>query len=130
MDPEFAFEDWVVRVQRQSALTAELSERLQQVRASAESWDGEVAVTVDHSGGLAELRLSDQAMRRPARELSEIILATSQRAQARLAKDVEALASGLYGAGSETASFIAGTYTEQFPELDEQDDRYGERDQR
>ena len=73
MDPDYAVEDWAARVQRQSSLTAELSERLQRAHASAESRDGEVTVTVDHSGGLAQLRLSDRAMRRPADELSEII---------------------------------------------------------
>ena len=86
MDPEDAIEDWAARAERQTALTGELGERLQRARASAESPRGEVVVTVDHSGGLADLRLTDQAMRHSARELSEIILVTSRHAQARLAK--------------------------------------------
>jgi hypothetical protein len=66
-------------------------------------------------------------MRLSATELSEAIMATNRRAQARLAKDVSALVGSLYGAGSQTASFIAGTYAEQFPEPDDHDE---ERDRR
>lgn len=122
MDPEDAIEDWAVRAERQTAVTAELSDRLQQARGSAESPGGEVVVTVDQSGGLADLQLTDQAMRLSTRELGELILATSRRAQANLAKEVSAIVDGLYGAGSTTAGFIGGTYSAQFPEPDDQDE--------
>lgn len=127
MDPEDAIADWAARAERQALLTTDLSKRLQQAQASAESRDGEVKVTVDHSGGLADLRLTERAMRLSANELSEIILTTSRRAQAQLAKDVAELVSGLCGAESETASFVGGTYAAQFPEPDDQDE---ERDRR
>ena len=122
VDPEDAIHDWAARAERQAALTSELSERLQQSRVTAESPGGEMELTVDHSGGLAGLRLSERAMRLPSEELSEMILATSRRAQAKLAQQVSDMVSSLYGAGSETASFIGGAYAEQFPEPDEEDD--------
>ena len=122
MDPEDAIEDWAVRAERQAALTAELGERLQQQRASAESTGGEVDLTVDHSGGLAGLRLTDRAMRLAPDALAEMILATSRRAQAKLAERVSEMVGSIYGAGSETASWIGGAYAEQFPEPDEDDD--------
>src|SRR3954463_7873017 len=112
MDPEDAIADWAARNERQSALTTELSERLQQARASAESRDGEVFLTVDHSGGLADLRLSELAMRLSPNDLGEIILATSRRAQAKLAQQVADVVGSLYGTGSETAAFIGKTYSE------------------
>jgi YbaB/EbfC DNA-binding family protein len=127
MDPEDAIADWAARGESQSALTAELGERLQRARASAESRDGEVVVTVDQSGGLADLRLSELAMRLSPSDLGEIILATSRRAQAKLAQQVADVVSSLYGAGSETAAFIGKTYSEQFPEPDDEDE---ERDRR
>jgi hypothetical protein len=108
-------------------LTTELSERLQQATASAESRGGEAVVTVDHSGGLADLRLSDRAMRMTPRELAEIILATSRRAQAQLAQQVTDLVNGLYGSGSDTAAFIGRTYTAQFPEPGDHDEERGRR---
>lgn len=127
MDPEDAAADWAARVERQSALTTELSERLQQARASAESRGGEVVVTVDHSGGLADLRLSERAMRLSPSDLGETILATSRRAQATLAQQVADVVGSLYGAGSETAAFIGKTYSDQFPEPDDEGE---ERDRR
>jgi hypothetical protein len=127
MDPEDAVADWAARIERQSALTTDLSERLQRARASAESRDGEVVVTVDQSGGLADLHLSARAMRLSPDDLGEIILATSRRAQATLAQQVADVVSSLYGAGSETAAFIGRTYSEQFPEPEDEDE---ERDRR
>jgi len=126
-DPEAAIADWAARGERQAALTAELGERLQQTQASAESRGGEVAVTVDHAGGLAGLRLSERAMRLSPTELGELILATSRRAQATLAQQVADIVGGVFGAGSETAAFIGNTYAEQFPEPDDEGE---ERDRR
>jgi DNA-binding protein YbaB len=127
MDPEDAIADWAARIERQTALTTELSNRLQEAQASAESRGGEVLVTVDSSGGLSVVRLSDRAMRLSASELGELILSTSKRAQAKLAQQVAEITSALYGAGSETASFIGNAYSVQFPEPD---DEVEERDRR
>jgi hypothetical protein len=44
MNPEDAIEDWAARAERQSSLTTELSERLQQARASAGSHDDAIRV--------------------------------------------------------------------------------------
>lgn len=120
IDPEDAIAGWAQRVEQQTSRTTELSERLQQARASAESPGGEVVVTVDQSGGLADLRLGERAMRLPPTKLAEIILGTSRQAQATLARQVADVVSELYGSDSETAAFIGGVYTAQFPEQDEQ----------
>jgi DNA-binding protein YbaB len=116
LDPEDLLTNWQQRVEQQTSLTVELSERISQTTATAESTDGEAVVTVDNAGGLADIRLTDRAMRRTPGELSEIILATSRRAQAKLAQQVAALVKGIYGSDSDTASFITGAYTAQFPE--------------
>lgn len=121
MDPDYAIDDWAARAERQAARTVELSERLQQVRAFAESRGGEVVVTVDQSGGLADIGLDERAMRLSPSELGELILTTSRRAQARLAEQVNGMVSSLYGAGSETASFIGRTYSDRFPEPQDED---------
>ncbi|MCA2211827.1 YbaB/EbfC family nucleoid-associated protein [Jidongwangia harbinensis] len=116
LDPEELITDWERRVGQQTALTTELSRRMQETTATAESPGGEAAVTVDHSGGLSGLRLGERAMRLPPGELAEIIVATSRRAQAVMAQRMAELVGGLYGADSDTAVFIAGAYAEQFPE--------------
>ncbi|MGI5213082.1 YbaB/EbfC family nucleoid-associated protein [Plantactinospora sp. CA-290183] len=124
-DPEDFLVDWERRVEQQTMLTAELSERMEQNQASVESRGGEAVVTVDSSGGMIALRLSERAMRLSARELAETVLDTNKRAQAKMAQQMADLVGSLYGPGSETASFISGVYTRQFPEPpeDEEDDR-------
>jgi hypothetical protein len=59
-------------------------------------------------------------MRLSPTELGEVILATSRRAQAKLAQEVTDMVSGLYGSDSDTAAFIGGVYSEQFPEPDDE----------
>ncbi|GAA0471059.1 hypothetical protein Ade02nite_34370 [Paractinoplanes deccanensis] len=129
LDPEDAVEGWAQRIEQQTSLTTELSERLQRVTGFAESPGGDATVTVDHSGGLADLRLSDRAMRLPAAELAGVIMATSRQAQAVLARRVAELVGGMYGSDSATATFIGGTYAAQFPEPAD-DDQDEERDRR
>jgi DNA-binding protein YbaB len=121
-DSEDAVDDWAARAERQTALTVELSERLRKAQASAESRGGEVVITVDHSGGLAAISLSEPAMRLSAGALGEMVLATSRRAQANLAEQINDMVGTLYGTESETASFIGKAYAEQFPEMDEEDE--------
>lgn len=121
-DPEDFLVDWERKVEQQTARTTELSRRMQETRATSESRGGEVVVTVDQSGGLAGLVLTERAMRLPAGELAATVLETSRRAQARLAEQMSQIVTGLYGAGSDTANFIGGAYAEQFPTPPEDDD--------
>jgi hypothetical protein len=122
-DPEGFLVDWERRVEQQTMLTTELSQRMEQNRASVESRDGEAVVTVDSSGGLTELRLTERAMRLPSDQLASIILDTSRRAQAKMAQQMVDVVSSLYGSDSETASFIGNVYTGQFPEQPEEEER-------
>jgi YbaB/EbfC DNA-binding family len=124
-DPEDFLADWERRAEQRAMLTTELSRRMQENSASAESRAGEAVVTVDHSGGLTDLTLSERAMQLSARELADVILKTSRRAQAKMAQQIGDMVKGLYGSDSEAAAFITGAYAEQFPEPaeDEKGDR-------
>ncbi|MDI6103477.1 YbaB/EbfC family nucleoid-associated protein, partial [Actinoplanes sp. NEAU-A12] len=93
----------------------ELTRRMKQIDATAESPDGDVTVTVDHAGGLNALTLTDDAMRRAPEDLAHLILATTRQAQSRLAEDMSELVRGIYGADSATTSFVADAYAKQFP---------------
>lgn len=114
-DPEDLLADWRRRIQRQTESTLELSRRMRQVDATAQSPHGDVTVTVDHAGGLSDLTLTDEAMRLAPDELAHLILATARQAQTHLAEDMTELVRSVYGADSATTSFIADTYAEQFP---------------
>jgi hypothetical protein len=111
-------------VEQQVALTTELSQAMEQSSASAESRGGEVVVKVGSSGGLTDLRIADRAMSSlSAAELASLIVETSRRAQASLAEQVNELVGRLYGPSSETASFVGGAYTRQFPEPADDEER-------
>jgi DNA-binding protein YbaB len=99
-----------------------LSRRLEQNSVTVESPDGEVRVTVDSTGGLADLRFGSPARQVSLDRLSELVLATSRQAQATLAESMGELVSQLYGPGSPTASFVAETYAERFPAPDQDED--------
>jgi DNA-binding protein YbaB len=116
MDADDLLGDWEHRAEQQTALTVELSERLRQVKASATSDDGAVTVTVDHAGGLADLRLDSAAFRNSPDELASLIVSTSQRAQATVSERAAELARDIYGSDSPTATLIADAYAEQFPD--------------
>lgn len=123
LDPEDMLSDWERRAEQQTQLTMELSQRMQQNTATVESHGGEAVVTVDHTGGLAALQISDAAMRIPSNDLASVILATSRRAQAKMAQQMADLVKGMYGSDSATAAFITDTYTGQFPEQPEDEER-------
>lgn len=126
-DPEDWVVDWQQSAEQQAQVGLELSQRMREVSATAESAGGEAVVVVDHSGGMTGLTLTAHAMRLSADELAETILATSRRAQAQLAEKMAELVTGIYGSDSATAAFISGTYAEQFPALPDDDERQARR---
>lgn len=115
--------DWQQSAEQQAQVGLELSRRMREVSATAESAEGEIVVGVDHSGGMTGLTLTANAMRLSADDLAETILATSRRAQAQMAEKMAELVTGIYGSDSATAAFIGGTYAEQFPALPDDDER-------
>jgi broad specificity phosphatase PhoE len=119
--------DWQQRAEQQAEFSLELSRRMQETTATVESAGGEVVVTVDHSGGMTDLRLAGSAMRMSAGELAALILGTGRRAQAAMAGRMAELVKGMYGADSATTAFIAGTYAEQFPVQPDDDEKRGRR---
>src|SRR5689334_9411234 len=92
-----------LRAEEQAAQARRLSARIEQSTATAESTGGEVTVTVDSTGGLAALRFGAAAERLPLDRLAALVLETSRRAQAEIAKQVGDLVSDTYGLGSPTA---------------------------
>jgi hypothetical protein len=115
------------RIEQQLAQAEQFRSRVEATTVTVESPGGEAIVTVNSSGGLEGLELTDEAMRLPRDELAQVILMTSRQAQVRLAERMAELAAGIYGAGSETADFISSAYAEQLPSPAEEVDRGGGR---
>ncbi|HEV7899835.1 MAG TPA: YbaB/EbfC family nucleoid-associated protein [Planosporangium sp.] len=113
--PEDLLRSFELRVEEQTQQAQRLSAQMQQSTATVESPDGEVTVTVDSTGGLSDLRFRSPAERLPLERLATLVLDTSRRAQAEMARKMSELVSEMYGSGSATAEFVSNAYAERFP---------------
>jgi DNA-binding protein YbaB len=105
-------DDWESTIQRRAAQAKALSERAAGMTATARSTDGVVEVTVDSSGAVTRLQLSERIRSRPAHETSDEILAVMRAAQAQLARQM-AEAADEVGAG-DIGRTIAASYADRF----------------
>jgi hypothetical protein len=112
--PEDLLRSFELRAEEQAAQARRLSARIEQSAATVESPGGEVTVTVDSTGGLAGLRFGAAAERLALDRLAALVLETSRRAQAEIAKQVGDLVSDAYGLGSPTAAFVSDAYANRF----------------
>ncbi|MFG2169482.1 YbaB/EbfC family nucleoid-associated protein [Micromonospora chersina] len=125
MDADAAEEwvrSWAASVSDRAAQAQEMSRRVADLTATAAGADGAVRVTVAASGIVTELWLHDRVRSWPATRIAAEIMATTRRAQARLAGAVADVAAQTVGAGSETARAVVASYTTRFPEPPEESD--------
>ncbi|HEX5741250.1 MAG TPA: YbaB/EbfC family nucleoid-associated protein [Pilimelia sp.] len=101
---------WVARAQEQAAQAAAVSARVRAARATAESPDGLVRVTVDADGALAALEFADGARKLALDDLAARTLAAARAARGRVAEAVTAVVAREYGADSPTAAFVSAAY--------------------
>lgn len=122
-------DDWMrsfeLRAQEHIDRARELSRRLERNEVTATSPGEEVRLTVDSSGGLKSIEFGAQARQLPLEELASVVLQTSRQAQAQLAESMSAVASQVFGGGSETASFVSRAYADRFPPPLEEDEQEG-----
>ena len=105
-------DDWESTIQTRAAQAKEFAERAAGLTATARSADGAIGVTVDSSGGLAKLELSERIRSRPAHETSDQIVATLRAAQARLA---QLMAEAADEVGGDVGRTVAASYASRFP---------------
>jgi hypothetical protein len=88
-----------------------LSERASGMTSTARSSDRVVEVTIDSSGGVTRLQLSERIRSRPAHKASDEILAVMRAARAQLAKQI-AEAADEVGAG-DVGRTVAASYADR-----------------
>lgn len=120
IDPDDLIDSFQARVDEQTQQALRLSAELERAEVTARSSGGEVTVRVNSAGGLSDLRFHRESEALSRDELAMVVLATSRRAQARLADQVGALVAGLYGAGSGTAALVTEAYTSRYPNPDDE----------
>lgn len=120
IDPDDMIDSFQARVGEQTQQALQLSAELERAEVTARSSGGEVTVRVNSAGGLADLRFHPESDALTRDELARVVLATSRRAQAKLAEQVSALVAGVYGAGSGTAALVTEAYTSRYPSVDDE----------
>jgi YbaB/EbfC DNA-binding family len=121
-DADDMLRQFEARIDEQLAQADRLRSAMESLQVTKRVRDGSVAVTVDSSGGLAGLKLSAAALRLGPDELANEILACAKGAQAALADQMGRTVSGVLGAGSETADYVARAYADKFRPADEPED--------
>lgn len=117
-DPDEMLAGFQQQIEAKMHQAQQLQEAASSVQVSTSSGDGAVTVTVDHSGNMADLRLTDAAMRKRPDEASAEILATLRSAQSQLSERMREVMEPVVGNDTETLDAVLGGFRERFPEPD------------
>lgn len=99
----------------------QLKQAASAVQVSASSADGAVTVVVDNNGNMADLDLTDDALRKRPDEVSRQILATLRSAQTQLAARMQEVMAPVVGEDSETLDAVMSGFRERFPAEEAED---------
>ncbi|PKW14253.1 YbaB/EbfC family nucleoid-associated protein [Saccharopolyspora spinosa] len=110
LDPDSAHERlaaWKDRIDKLAADTRAMSERLQEVRVTASDPNGLTEVTIDSTGALVDLRLTDRMRRTSPDVVARTIMATLGEAKNKLADRSQEIIADTVGTESPAARAIA-----------------------
>jgi DNA-binding protein YbaB len=114
-----AAEDWIrswsASMSDRAAAAQSLSDRVAGLSVSATDWERTITVTVNGSGAMTDLRLTQEAARLDMDQLAAEILRTMRRAQSSLAERVAAIAAETVGTDSETGRAVVSSFESRFP---------------
>ena len=116
LDPDGARERlaaWKGRIDKLAANTQTMSDRLQQVRVTASDPTGLAEVTIDSTGALVELRLTDRIQRVAPEVVAQTIMATLGEARTELADRSQEIIADTVGTDSPAARAIADSVGRQ-----------------
>jgi DNA-binding protein YbaB len=109
LDPGGAVERltaWKDRIDKLAADTRAMSERLQQVRVVVADPDGLVELTIDSTGALVDLRLTDRIQRTRPDAVATAVLTTLATARQQLAERSQEIVAETVGTDSPTGQAI------------------------
>jgi DNA-binding protein YbaB len=124
-DPESArnrINAWQGRIEALAADTKSMSDQMQAVRVTVTDPDQMVEVTVDSSGNLVNLRMSEKIRKAAPGELADTIMATVRAAKAEVAERSVEIISSTLGTESPTARALTERVRQQLtpPEAEEE----------
>jgi DNA-binding protein YbaB len=105
---------WSASMSERAAAAQSLSDRVAALSVSATDWEGTITVTVNGSGAMTDLRLTQDAARLDMDQLAAEILRTMRRAQSSLAERVSGIAAETVGTDSETGQAMVSSFERRF----------------
>jgi DNA-binding protein YbaB len=117
---ERQLEEWARQAEQKAERYQEMSAAVSAVGATESSPDGMVTVTVNSSGAISNLELTDRIADHRGAEVAAQIMACMQRAQSKLAAQVVAAMQATIGDDRSTIDAVAAGYEQRFPEPVEQ----------
>ncbi len=118
-DARARLEAWKEHAEQRAAETQAASEGIQALRVTAADDNGVVAVTVDSTGALVDLRLSSRIQRQSPEYTEGLVLEVYRKAKARLADAAAEVVRETIGADSLTGRAMLAGFTR--PEAPEQE---------
>ncbi|ANZ34731.1 hypothetical protein BBK82_00190 [Lentzea guizhouensis] len=113
---ERQLEDWARQAEQKAERYQEMSAAVSAVSATESSPDGVVRVTVNASGAVSALELTDRIREQTGQAVAAQIMATIQKAQARLAGQVQAAMQATIAGEQSTIESVVSSYEQRFPE--------------
>lgn len=113
---ERQLEEWAQQAEQKAERYQEMGAAVSAVSATETSPDGVVTVTVNASGAVSALELTDRIREQSGSAVSAQIMACIQRAQARLAAQVAAAMQATIGDEQSTIDTVVSSYEQRFPE--------------
>ena len=115
---------WAAGVEAKAQRYQEMQAEVAAVAVTEVSRGDVVRVTVDTTGAVTALEISDRNREMPGRELSALVLATMRRAQSRITERVAEVMERTVGDDPRTVAAVVGSYRERFPEPEPEDVRH------
>lgn len=112
-------EKWASGLETRAQRYNELQQRLDATSATESSPDGAIRVTVDANGVPTDIELTERARGMDPAQVSEQIMTTMRRAQAKLRQQVHDLVQATVPADDEPARNLMAQYDQRFPEVDD-----------
>jgi DNA-binding protein YbaB len=117
-DPEAAYrliDNWESSLKERAERAKSFADQGAGITVTARDPDGIVEVTVDSTGVVTGLHLSERIRRQSAADVADLILATMRKAQAQLSRRMAEVAAETMGGDSDVTRAVVASYEQRFP---------------
>ena len=125
LDPDASrdyLRSWKANIDRTAARAATMAERLDQLRATAEDGDGLAEVTIDSSGVLVNLELTERIHRHAPEAVARAVMSALREARTKAAQRAQEIAVETMGPDSLSARTTADRMRQLLERLDSTDE--------